>query len=295
MIADVSYYVHKKQGFPSIKDKGVMDIFLGGSGFSFKAAMETADKKDRNHFFKVNNVTVDVKNMKIKVRQSNYRILFAVVKPLLLRVMRPILQKVLSTEIKKSIDQLDAVAWEIHREAKKAQDAAKKNPDEKSNVYQHYFQAAQKKFTSDKEKKGTKQSKGQVNVAVTQHESIFKDVSLPGGISSKATEFKDLAEKGEKWESPVFGIGSAQETTGIPKVAQVTRKQHNVTPSQVRGTQSLGSSAQPNGTSAFSNQVDGAFAGSPRSDLALKGAAAPYDTNTHTSLGGHNPVLQGSV
>lgn len=277
-----------------------MDIFLGGTGFSFKAAMETADKKDRNHFFKVNNVTVDVKNMKINVKQSNHKLLFSLVKPLLLRVMRPILQKVLSAEIKKSIDQLDSVAWDIHREAVKAQDAAKKDPEGKSNVYQQYFSATQKRFTANKEKKADKESKGQVNVAVTQHESIFKDINLPGGISSKATEFKDLAAKGEKWESPVFGIGSAKETTSIPKVAQVTRKPHNVTPSTVRGPQGAGSTMQPNGTSAFSNQVDGAFAAAPQSDLSLKGTArnganAHTINTTHTSLGGHNPVLQGSV
>merc|ERR1711939_703239 len=33
-LRDVAYYVRKKQGFPSVTDKGVMDIFLGGEGFS---------------------------------------------------------------------------------------------------------------------------------------------------------------------------------------------------------------------------------------------------------------------
>jgi hypothetical protein len=66
----------------------------------------------------------------------------------------------------------------------------------------------------------------QVNMAVTQHDSIFKNISLPGGISSKATEYKDLAAKGDKWESPIFSIGSAKETSSLPKVAQVTRKPH---------------------------------------------------------------------
>ena len=32
-LRDVSYYVHRKQGFPKITDKGVMDVFMGGSGF----------------------------------------------------------------------------------------------------------------------------------------------------------------------------------------------------------------------------------------------------------------------
>jgi len=66
----------------------------------------------------------------------------------------------------------------------------------------------------------------QVNMAVTQHDSIFKNISLPGGISSKATEYKELAAKGDKWESPIFSIGSAKETSSLPQVGKVTRKPH---------------------------------------------------------------------
>ncbi|KAI9671435.1 MAG: hypothetical protein M1831_004344 [Alyxoria varia] len=264
-LRDVSYYIKKKQGFPSITDKGVMDIFLGGTGFSFKAAMETADKKDKNHFFKVNNVTVDVKNMKIKVKQSNYKLLFSIVKPLLLRVMKPILQKVISAQIKNNINQLDALAYDIDQNAKKAEKDAKNNPDQVANIYQRYFNAAQQRLQKGQQKTEEKTEDKKVNVAFTNHESIFKDISLPGGTSSKATEYKDLAIKGDKWESPVFNLGSAKETSSLPRVAEVTRKPHNVTPSTVRD----GSGLQPNGTSAFSNQVNDAFGAQPKANLSL--------------------------
>ena len=123
-------------------------------------------------------------------------------------------------------------------------------------------------------------------MAVTQHDSIFKSIQLPGGISTKATEFKDLAAKGERWESPVFGIGSAKESTDLPKLPSVTRKPHNAASGGVRGGQGLqssggnlsspgysqgpnstshgynqGAQASTNGTPSggFSNQVDQAF------------------------------------
>ena len=64
-------------------------------------------------------------------------------------------------------------------------------------------------------------------MAVTKQDSIFANISLPGGISTKATEFKELAVKGDKWESPVFSIGSAPESTDIPKLPTVTRKSRN--------------------------------------------------------------------
>jgi hypothetical protein len=79
-------------------------------------------------------------------------------------------------------------------------------------------------------------------MAVTQHDSIFQSIRLPGGISTKATEFKDLAAKGDRWESPVFGIGSAKESSDIPKLAAVTRKPHNAASGGVRGGSGLQSS-----------------------------------------------------
>jgi hypothetical protein len=57
-LRDVSYYVKRKQGFPSITDLGVADIFLGGSGLSFKMKLSTAKKSDRQNFFKVEKVDV---------------------------------------------------------------------------------------------------------------------------------------------------------------------------------------------------------------------------------------------
>jgi hypothetical protein len=55
-LRDVSFYIKKKEGFPSITDLGVADIFLGGSGFSFKLKVSSADSKDRHNFFKVDKV-----------------------------------------------------------------------------------------------------------------------------------------------------------------------------------------------------------------------------------------------
>jgi len=50
---------------------------------------------------------------------------------------------------------------------------------------------------------------------------------LTSGISTKATEYKDLAATGDRWESPVFSIGSAKESTGIPKAPAIRRKHQN--------------------------------------------------------------------
>ncbi|KAF2011431.1 hypothetical protein BU24DRAFT_426515 [Aaosphaeria arxii CBS 175.79] len=230
-LRDVSYYVKRKQGFPSITDKGVMDVFMGGSGFSFKVEMETADKDDKIHYFKINKVTSDIQNLQIKLKKSNHKLLFSLFKPLLLKVMRPVIQRVLEQQIKNNVNQLDAILYDIKTEAEKAEAEAKRNPDLENlqNIYQRYATAANQRVMQGKQKKDKLEQRAKntkVNVAVTKEDSIFQNISLPGGISTKATEYKQLAAKGDKWESPVFSIGSAKESTSLPKIATVQRKPH---------------------------------------------------------------------
>lgn len=277
-LRDVSYYIKRKQGFPSITDKGVMDIFMGGSGFSFKVEMETADKareRSQTHFFKVTKVESDIKNLQIKLKKSNHKLLFNMFKPLLLKVMRPVIQKVLEKQIKDSVNQLDGILYDIKTEADRAEAEAKRNPDPEhlQNMYQRYASAAQRRIMQGKQKKEQLKEKTkdtQVNVAVTQHDSIFTNISLPGGISSKATEYKDLAAKGDKWESPIFSIGSAKETSSLPKSGTVTRKPHGRA-GGYGGTSGLGNQTTGTGITGGQGLVGGALPGSQQYGQGLTG------------------------
>lgn len=320
-IRDVSYYVKKKEGFPSVTDKGVMDIFLGGTGLSFKVAMETADKSDKAHFFKINHIDVDIQHMNLKLKQSNHKLLFNLFKPLLFKVIRPVVQKVAEQQIRQNVAKLDATFFAAKQEADRAAEEAKRNPDPEhvENMYQRYFNALQKQFTKGEKKKEEVKADKTVNVAVTQNDSIFKNIQLPGGISTKATEYKDLAAKGDKWESPVFSIGSASETSNLPRVSTPTRKPHSSTPGGLRdagvtggsgvggagaaagsaglvGTSATKTSAPESGlvngngnTGGFANQVDNAFS----TTNASQGATGADDA--HTMLRENNPVYRGAA
>ncbi|SMY28200.1 unnamed protein product [Zymoseptoria tritici ST99CH_1A5] len=295
-LRDVAYYVKRKQGFPSITDKGVMDISLGGSGLSFKVAMETADKTDRAHFFKINKVTVDLQNLNIKLKQSNHKLLFGLFKPLLLKVLKPVILKAVEKQIRDNVKQLDAKLYEVKQEVDRATEEAKNNPDPENlkNIYQRYFEAFQKQMTKadkKKEKLQEKKEKTDVNVAVTQHDSIFKNISLPGGISTKATEYRDLAAKGEAWQSPVFSIGSASESKNLPSASNPSRKSRNTAAGGVRGGNVPSTSNNANG---FSSQVNDAF--KPNQDTLGSGVGGTnLGSGVNTTLGSNNPVLQGNV
>ncbi|KAI3320455.1 hypothetical protein HD806DRAFT_506424 [Xylariaceae sp. AK1471] len=228
-LRDVSYYVKRKQGFPSITDQGVANLFLGGDGFSFRMKLSTADGKDKQHFFKIEKVDVDVKNLKVKLVKSNHKLLFGLFKPIMLKVLRPVVQKTFEKELKDQFNQLDQYLYLIKREADRALDEARNDPENVPNIYRRYLSAAQKQVLQGKQKAeelAAKTADKKVNVAVTKEESIFQNIHLPGGISSKATEYRELARKGEKWESPVFSIGSSGKSSDIPSAPQVTRKPH---------------------------------------------------------------------
>jgi hypothetical protein len=82
--------------------------------------MSTTDKSDKQNFFKVDKVDVDVKNFNIKLKKSSHKLLFGVFKPLMLKVIRPGLQKALEKVIKDKAHELDSLAYQVKLEADRA-------------------------------------------------------------------------------------------------------------------------------------------------------------------------------
>lgn len=265
-LRDVSYYIKKKQGFPSITDRGVMDIFLGGEGFSFKIAASTAQKNDKERFVKLEKVSVSIKHMDIKLKKSKHKVLFATFKPMLFRIVRPALTKVLENQIREAFLNGDAYARDIQNEAKKAQEAAREDPENAPSMFSRYADAIRARAQA-KAKKAEAAAKRdtKVQTVMTLHDSMFPDIKLPGGVSSKATEYADMAAKGERWTSPIFSIGSASESTDIPAQGPVTRKSHQT----AGGVSGPAVGGVPNGPSrAFASEVDQAFVNDKTKNLS---------------------------
>jgi Protein of unknown function (DUF4449) len=191
------------------------------------------------------------------------------------------------------------------------------------NFYKRYANAAQKQMMQGKKKIDKKEiGDKKVNIAMTKHDSIFPNLNLPGGISTKATEYKELGMRGEKWESPVFKLGSAPQSTDIAHAPQVTRKSHAVTQGGVRGPSNVpgGAASQTGGQydttgaqgSAGYGQAGTAFIqpsttyteAGPGATVVTPGATIPTTASTvpaigatsgHTLLGEHNPVFTGDA
>ncbi|KAI0138724.1 hypothetical protein F4776DRAFT_654405 [Hypoxylon sp. NC0597] len=275
-LRDVSFYVKRKHGFPSITDTGVANIRMAGDGFCFRLKLSTADDKDKQHFFKIDKVDVDIKNLQIKLVKSNHKILFSLFKPLMLKVLRPAIQKIAEKQLKDQFNQFDQLLYQIKQEADRALDAARRDPENAPNIYNRYVNAAQKQFLQGKKKVEAVAADKKVNMAVTKEDSIFPNIHLPGGISSKATEYRELARKGEMWESPVFSIGAASKSSDVPPAPEVTRKPHAV-------------SSNTNGNYTNGNYTNGHYAGGkhgpvtgPISTTGPVAAPVPPVSNSNT-------------
>ncbi|RDW94166.1 uncharacterized protein DSM5745_01488 [Aspergillus mulundensis] len=269
-LRDVSFYINKKQGFPSITDTGVMDIFLGGDGISFKIAASTAQNEDRQNFVKVDKVSVKLDDIDIKLKKSKHKILFTLFKPLLFKTVRPALQKAVEKQIRDAFEKADAYAYEVHQEAQRVKGQVKENPEDAPNIYNRYMNALRAKMEEARRKAQEAQQQAaqrdsKVQTTTTMKASLFPDIKLPGGITTKATEYEELSRKGERWESPIFGIGSASESTDIPKPAEITRKPHNTAEGKLRDRQPAG---YENGSAA------GGLAAAPRGPITDGGALA---------------------
>ncbi|PWY95116.1 hypothetical protein BO94DRAFT_218982 [Aspergillus sclerotioniger CBS 115572] len=278
-LRDVSYYINRKQGFPAITDTGVMDIFLGGEGFGFKIAASTAQKEDRQNYIKLEKVSVKIDSFNVKLKQSKHKTLFTIFKPLLFRVVRPTLQKVLEQQIRDAFAKGDAFAYDIQSEAKKAQEASSQDPANAPNIYSRYLDAFRAR-NEDKRRKAQEIAKRdtKVQTATTLHESLFPEIKLPGGITSKATEYKELAMKGERWESPIFSIGSASESTDIPKAGEISRKR--ASPAEKGGVDGVtNGGATSNGVTAQNGVTNGRHTNGGATNGTTAVTGAPTMTN----------------
>jgi len=207
-----------------VSDTGIANLVLARDGLTFRLKMRTAEGKDSQNFLLVDKVDVDVKHLKVTLTQSKHKLLFNLFKPLMLRILKPALQKAIEKAIKDNVDKLDRILFLVKQEADKALDEVAEDPEAAPNVYRRYFGAARAQLLQAKKKAEDVVADKTVNYAVTKEDSIFPDVHLPGGISTKATEYKELARKGDKWESPVFSIGSASKSSNIPPPPQIVRK-----------------------------------------------------------------------
>lgn len=131
-----------------------MDIFLGGQGLSLDMKLSTPAETHGNRISKLEKVTVNIRNLKIILKKSNHKTLFAIFKPLLMSILKPAITKAAEVQIRTSFDQIDEQLWLVQSEYNKAkEDAEKQSSEESPNAANMYIQAIQRRFSKLRENK----------------------------------------------------------------------------------------------------------------------------------------------
>ncbi|KAK9234989.1 hypothetical protein V1525DRAFT_428130 [Lipomyces kononenkoae] len=231
-LKDVSYYIHKKAGFPQISDTGVADFFVPREGLGIKMRLSTCTSGSRKTFFNLDEVQVKIKDLGARLKKSNHMILFTIFRPLLITIVKPGLKRTLQKQIRETFNQLDETAYNIYINKKHTAADVRQNPDieKEPSTLDMYWEATKSELLRQKEHKRELEAKGikpegKVNVAMTQDDSILKDVVLPTGFTSaKVAFFKKMAAEGDRWKSKVFSLGSAAPSKEFPVPREISRR-----------------------------------------------------------------------
>lgn len=227
-IKDIAYYIKRKQGFPSITDTGVVDILLSGNGLSATIGLETAEKKDRQAFFKPADIHVSIHHMDVKLRKSTHKVLFAFFKPLLMSTLKPVIAKVAEQQIRSNLTKFDAQIYALHKKVQAEKEKAKEgDPEGAAQDLKLYFEQIKARFLENKRQKEARAKQTTVNVAATLEGSKLQNKKLPGITSTTATKMKQRAREGKTWHSSIFDIGSAKPSTNVPAPKAISRKSPN--------------------------------------------------------------------
>ena len=248
---DVSYHVKRKQGFPSITDTGVANILVPNDGFACALRLHSEVNQDGQNYFKIENVDVKVTDLQIKLVQSNHKVLFNVFKPLMLKVLRPPIQRAMESAVKDQCNQLVSLLNSVNSEAQSGLQEILNDPDQAMDIFQRYLDAALKRLLQGLQQARNMATDTKINVAMDKEDSMFPKIHLPGGISSKATEYRELARTGDKWESKVFSLGEADKSTDIPEPPKIERKEH-----QTSGNSATNADYPVRTNGAVNNRID---------------------------------------
>jgi len=103
---NIAYYICSKKGY-GYEDSGLLDIDLVNRGLSFDVELENASGDDRETFFKVKKVNVDLSSLNYSVSQSDHWILNSLLKPFARPFINMAIDKALEAQIKSSLEEAD--------------------------------------------------------------------------------------------------------------------------------------------------------------------------------------------
>lgn len=198
-LRDVAFYVHKKSGFPKIKDSGMADVVISGNGVSGKVHIESAVTKDR--VFTVKDVKVKVDKLAFGIRETKHNFLYSTLKPLAQSLVKKQISKAIEDGIRSGLAQLDAQFVDIRERLEAAEGDDKVS---KMDVIKGTFSS--KKEESSIVTNDERSRRGTFKI-VAQRESKIIDWSSKNSLIERQGAQQDSAlDSASGWKSEAFTI-----------------------------------------------------------------------------------------
>lgn len=206
-LRDVAFYVHKKSGFPKIKDSGLADVVISGNGVSGKVHIESSTAKDR--VFTVKDVKVKVDKLSFGIRDTKHNFLYSTLRPLAQSLVKKQIAKAIEDGIRSGLGQLDAQFVDIKE---RLDDAEGDDQITKMDVIKDTFTSkkddASAQVSEKKEKTGTFKLVGKRESKIIDWASKNSLVEKQGAkMDAIATQGGQPAADG--WKTDAFTIVNA--------------------------------------------------------------------------------------
>lgn len=197
-LKDFSYYIRQKKGFPSLKDVGKAEIYLG-RGAEIEVTL-AASNKDKSKVYHVKNIDVAIKDIDVKLIESRHKMLFLFAKPLLVGAIKKATCIAISEKLRQILDFGADEFSQMKAITKRRQNEFKHQPEENTpsttSLYLRAFADRVKHYRENASQQKERQQK----------EQQLKDVDLPGKSSDMAAYWNSQADSGEGWRSEVFAL-----------------------------------------------------------------------------------------
>jgi hypothetical protein len=122
-----AYFRYEKHTFPKLSDFGSLDAALTGDGLSFRIDVETCLNAKDNYderTFRVRDVTVDMKGLKLDFRQAQHETLYKIFKPLIVSRLTKQMERTIRDQLYNYVEELDFAASDARRRATQAVEQA---------------------------------------------------------------------------------------------------------------------------------------------------------------------------
>ncbi|KAJ7490866.1 hypothetical protein FB451DRAFT_1513957 [Mycena latifolia] len=213
---DVAFSFRTKTGPIKMRDSGLADVVLGGSGLT--ATVTLTSSKDTQSVFSVARVRVKVGSLKFRIRDTKHDLLYKTFKPLATRLIKTQIQKALADAIRTGFEYVDGQLVGVRDRMAEARGEEGKGVGiselfKRRNVKDDTASTAGSVGTASTT--GGTGGTSQFKVVASKKQSLLPDSGHPAGWVNRAAETEALAEEGDEWRSDAFDLKAPAKANGV--------------------------------------------------------------------------------